>query len=124
MESPHPARKRCTECARQHNIEKVMGLYYSAYELEDIPRAMTWRKKIVEYIRERDGDKCGLCSKVMRFDLTTGPRGKSDRGATIDHIVPRSLDGLNDLANLQLAHWSCNRSKSNRGAPEQLRLVG
>jgi 5-methylcytosine-specific restriction endonuclease McrA len=84
---------------------------------------MAWRAQIVGYLRDRDGDKCGLCSKVMRFDVTTGPRGESDQGATVDHILPRSLGGDHDPANLQLAHWSCNRAKGNRGS-QQLRLVG
>jgi len=127
-------RKRCTECARRHNISKIMGLYDVAVKLiaasphaersAHMKRAMRWRYELVEYLRERDGDKCALCSKRMLFDVTTGPRGGSDKGATVDHVLPRSHGGSNDLSNLQLAHWSCNRSKSNRGAAEQLRLVG
>lgn len=124
MVGVHPARKRCVECARVHNIGKVMGLYEAAYSTGRVRQAMRWRYELVGYLRERDGDKCALCSKRMRFDVTTGPRGDSDRGATVDHILPRSLDGTNDLANLQLAHWACNRAKNNRGAAEQLRLVG
>lgn len=127
-------RKRCVECARLHNISKIMGLYDVAVKLIassphaerslHMRRAMRWRYELVEYLRERDGVKCALCAKRMRFDVSTGPNGKSDQGATVDHILPRSLGGDNELANLQLAHWACNRSKSNRGRAEQLRLVG
>lgn len=119
-----PSRKRHPECARLHNIERTMSLYRVAFENADVKRAMMWRYKLVEHLRERDGDRCALCRKVMRFGVTTGPRGGDDLGATIDHVLPRSLGGEDDLSNLQLAHWSCNRAKSNRGEPEQLRLVG
>lgn len=118
------SRKRCAECARTHNIERSMALYETAYNTGKVKQAMHWRYELVNYLRERDGDKCALCSTGMAFGVSTGPRGESDQGATVDHILPRSLDGSNDLANLQLAHWACNRAKSNRGAPEQLRLVG
>lgn len=124
MKDPHPSRKRCKECARLRNIARTMELYETAYKCADVKRAMMWRRSLVEFLRERDGDKCALCCRKMLFDVTTGPLGKSDKGATVDHVLPRSLGGDNDPANLQLAHWSCNRAKSNRGEPEQLRLVG
>jgi len=106
-----------------HNIAKVMALYRVAFESRNVRQAMMWRVKLVEYLRGRDGDRCALCSEVMLFDVPTGPRGHDD-GATVDHVVPRSRDGLDDLANLQLAHWRCNRAKGNRGGGEQLRLIG
>jgi 5-methylcytosine-specific restriction endonuclease McrA len=116
--------KRHAECARRHNIERGMSLYEAAYSTGRVKQAMKWRHELVGYLRERDGDKCALCSKRVLFDVSTGPRGESDQGATVDHVIPRSHGGSNDLANLQLAHWACNRSKSNRGGVEQLRLVG
>ena len=34
---------------------------------------------------------------------------------TVDHIIPVSLGGHpSALSNLQLAHWYCNRQKSNK----------
>jgi len=36
----------------------------------------------------------------------------SDEGPSIDHIHPRSKGGPDDLWNLQLTHWGCNREKS------------
>jgi 5-methylcytosine-specific restriction endonuclease McrA len=39
-------------------------------------------------------------------------------------MVPVSLDGTHDLANLAAAHLECNIKKGNRSlGPEQLRLV-
>lgn len=71
-------------------------------------------------VYERDGWRCGLCGgrvpKSKRY-----PHPKS---ASLDHIVPVSLGGTHTLANVQLAHWECNRLKGVRAMNEQLRLVG
>jgi hypothetical protein len=123
-----PAAKRCPECARVRNIERGMSLYRTACALHWEPgavrRAVMWRWVLVGYLRDRDGDKCGICDRPMRFDVSTGARGESDEGATVDHVIPRSHGGSDDAANLRLAHWRCNRARGNRGGGEQLRLVG
>lgn len=49
--------------------------------------------------------KCLICRAPLRFDATTG------EGVTIEHIVPRSGGGDNDLLNLGLAHPACNWEK-------------
>lgn len=102
-----------------------MGLYRAAYETGRVKVAMHWRYELVGYLRDRDGDDCQLCDVRMDFDVATGPRGE-DHGASVDHVVPRSRGGSDDLANLQLTHWSCNRSKKAGfvDGGEQLRLVG
>lgn len=63
-----------------------------------------------EQLAERDGLNCYLCNEVIDMAL---PR-TSKMGATIDHVVPLSRGGLDELDNLKLAHWSCNRAKSNK----------
>lgn len=55
-------------------------------------------------LAERDGWWCWLCGGAIDPAL---PRD-SPNGATIDHLVPRSRGGANDLANLRLAHRRCN----------------
>ncbi len=82
-----------------------------------------WRRVLLTYLRERDGDKCQLCRRPIRFDLPSGIKG-DERGPSVDHIVPRSKGGDDDLANLRLTHWGCNRSRGNRGGAEQLALIG
>lgn len=52
---------------------------------------------------ERDGMLCALCGL---------PMGR--RTVTIDHILPKSLGGTNDMANLRLAHKKCNRRRGNK----------
>lgn len=35
--------------------------------------------------------------------------------ATVDHIIPVAKNGHpSDITNLQLAHWTCNRQKSDK----------
>lgn len=61
-------------------------------------------------IVERDGWVCGVCGLPVDEAL---PR-TSRMGATVDHIVPLSKGGSDELENLQLAHWICNNQKSNK----------
>jgi len=43
---------------------------------------------------------------------------------SIDHVIPLSKGGTNDLANLRLSHWGCNYSKRDGARDEQMRLMG
>lgn len=54
---------------------------------------------------------CGICGKPVDFSLKyPHPLSKC-----IDHIIPVDKGGHpSDLANLQLAHWTCNRQKSDK----------
>ena len=82
-----------------------------------------WRARLVGYLVDRDGNRCGICRRAVDLTLRSGARG-SDLGPSIDHVVPRSQGGSDDLANLRLAHWGCNRRRRDRGGNEQLALVG
>jgi 5-methylcytosine-specific restriction endonuclease McrA len=59
-------------------------------------------------IFERDGWKCGLCGDPVDSDLSY-PHPQS---ASLDHIVPISRGGPHTYDNVQCAHLSCNRDKS------------
>lgn len=54
---------------------------------------------------------CGICGapvdKTLRYPNPMAP--------CVDHIIPISRGGHpSDLSNLQLAHWWCNRQKSDK----------
>lgn len=70
-------------------------------------------------IAQRDRRTCQLCRKrVAMTKIVPHPKAP-----TIDHVVPLA-DGGSDLrSNVQLAHFLCNSTKSNRGT-QQLVLVG
>ena len=54
---------------------------------------------------------CGICGKPVDMTLKyPHPLSKC-----IDHIIPVSKGGHpSDIDNLQLAHWTCNRQKSDK----------
>jgi 5-methylcytosine-specific restriction endonuclease McrA len=71
--------------------------------------------------------KCLICGGPLRFDA------KSGEGANIEHILPRTLGGGNDLRNLGITHPRCNSEKGRNwdsgrwrsGQPERYQtLVG
>lgn len=54
---------------------------------------------------------CGICGKPVDPTL----RYPHPLSACVDHIIPVAKGGHpSDIANLQLAHWTCNRSKSDK----------
>lgn len=116
------ATRRCSaQCRIDHSGVRVKDLYATALRMRR--GGQQWRLLLVDYLRERDGDRCSLCRKRMDFTLPAGPLGH-DKGVTVDHVVPRSHGGSDDPANLRLAHWRCNRERRTGGGNEQLALVG
>lgn len=54
---------------------------------------------------------CGICGKPIDMNL----KAPHPMSPCIDHIIPVSKGGHpSDIDNLQLAHWSCNRAKSDK----------
>lgn len=54
---------------------------------------------------------CGICGHPVDMSLKHG----DPMAATIDHIIPVAKNGHpSDIENLQLAHWTCNRQKSDK----------
>lgn len=54
---------------------------------------------------------CGICGHPVDFSL----KPPHPMAPTIDHIIPVSKNGHpSDIDNLQLAHWTCNRQKSDK----------
>lgn len=66
--------------------------------------------KLRQQVYDRDGGLCQLCGKAMPFWRETS-YGRGMISCDIDHIVPRSKGGSNDLENLRLTCPSCNRRR-------------
>lgn len=74
------------------------------------------RRAMRRFLIEKYGAVCQLCLLAGRseqraaiiLDKSNGPRAWS-----IDHIVPISLGGKNELDNMWPAHRSCNTSRGN-----------
>lgn len=81
------------------------------------------KRKIMDYLIERDGMKCGICKESIEEEiglyLTWRAFGKVAIKRTkinldIDHKIPYWLvggDKWGDLDNLQLVHKTCNKKK-------------
>ena len=54
---------------------------------------------------------CGICGKPVDFSV----KYPDPLSPCIDHIIPIDKGGHpSDMDNLQLAHWACNREKSDK----------
>ena len=60
---------------------------------------------------------CGICGMPVDFSV----KYPHPLSPCIDHIIPIAKDGHpSDMQNLQLAHWICNRQKSDKlNIPEE-----
>ena len=68
------------------------------------------RDAIFQELASRDGLTCGICDELVQLDgIWPHPASPS-----IDHIVPVSLGGTDDAANLRLTHLGCNCARGNR----------
>lgn len=67
---------------------------------------------------------CGICGKPVNKKLEY----PDPMSAVIDHIIPVSKGGHpSAIENLQLAHWSCNRQKSDKlfnSVQEEPKVIG
>ena len=71
-------------------------------------RPQRWRKHALA-VHERDQWTCQLCGTPTLREWVKGDM----RSPTLDHIMPRSLGGSDDIANLRTAHWLCNSIRGN-----------
>lgn len=98
----------CDVCARPINLDKgywhtdCYGLRKGVRSNLDIRRAQFQRKakKLRKQVAERDGAFCKVCGGW--------------EGLTLDHIIPMSKGGSDDLDNLQILCAVCNSRKGAR----------
>ena len=106
-------------------IAAMDGFWRWNLELDEPDATDRWkpahRRKVLDYLHIRDGERCGLCGAVMKL-----------KGAQVEHVVPKrfavfELDAegearqgtyytsvLHGMENLQAAHPRCNKYKGNK----------
>ena len=63
---------------------------------------------------------CGICGRPVDLSL----HYPNPLSPTVDHIIPIALGGHpSDIDNLQLAHWTCNRTKSDKLFAEKIEKI-
>jgi 5-methylcytosine-specific restriction endonuclease McrA len=110
-------RKYCTAlCQSRSRLDTLNRLYWYSRCIDPSGEARGWREALLTFLRDRDGDKCQLCRGrrgPIRWGMSTGPKGATPYGPSIDHIIPRTKGGTDDPDNLRLTHWVCNRRRRN-----------
>lgn len=57
---------------------------------------------------KRTKPPCGICEQEIDYTL----RSPDPMSFEVDHIIPLARGGLDELANKQAAHRSCNQTKA------------
>ena len=74
-----------------------------------VRRSTTQRDKDRATIR-KSGAACYICGDPIDYQLPYMDPGEF----VVDHVVPLSRGGADDLSNKRAAHRSCNRAKADR----------
>lgn len=135
-----PKAKWCNGCRRiaMFSVRQANGLKVQARIRSERPAdwkpVESWRRRqrmaqraaakrrsgtrpTIAKLAARDGWSCHLCKKPIDPDLTGTP---SKYKASIDHLVPLSDDGEDEMWNTKLAHLRCNAARCNRGTVQLL----
>ena len=128
--NPHPVGAQCRYCtatvSRAGRVQCDECLANKANKREHRRRyraakASSSGEPYADYvIADAFAWKCQLCGKA----IPKAAKYPDPRSLSIDHVLPVSLGGADDAANVQPAHLRCNLTKRNGVRPEgeQLRL--
>ncbi len=93
-------------CNHISNILIIIG--FDGNSDSNPPKQWVKRKPIPKWVKEsllfREGNRCAQCNL-------------KDQKLTLDHIIPLSKAGTNDIVNLQFICHACNQLKSNSKVP-------
>ena len=64
------------------------------------------------YLLQKNGNKCQLCN--IQMVKATTPAPIPDNAMTLDHIIPVSFGGNDEVENLQLICHKCNFKKGSK----------
>jgi 5-methylcytosine-specific restriction endonuclease McrA len=90
----------------EENHQLVGELVELLRSLDPIRRQAVWPAELVKFVAQRQDWVCPACGGALP-DL-------NERAHHVDHVVPWSLGGGNEPANIQILHVRCNLSKGQR----------
>jgi 5-methylcytosine-specific restriction endonuclease McrA len=93
------------KATRQETQVKLRELVELLRGAQPIRRASLWPAELIRHLAELQNKRCPACGEA--FELNTGEHH-------VDHIIPWSLGGGNETANIQILHARCNMAKGAR----------
>ena len=106
-------KRRCCKKLKHYKVIKIKSIKEVKEKvIEEKPKRRCFSEKERNDIYAKSEGKCALCGKFIRFDEFT-----------IDHILPISRNGSNDLDNLQCTCKQCNGIKQNLTEPELMDVL-
>lgn len=80
-------------------------------------RRSTFLRELQYQVVQRDGTRCSCCgveTLVKNSPVWRAMKEPHRYERTVDHIIPRSLGGKDEVSNLRLCCRSCNSRKGTR----------
>lgn len=108
-----PASRPCVKCGTNIDLYAKLPSGRLRHQSKKFCDACEHRPAIIQFLSaviERDGLNCGICGDRVNLAL----KHPEYMSRSLDHVLPRSMGGADDLSNLQLTHLICNIRKSNR----------
>jgi len=105
-----PAKK--TLASRKYHETCSLEAQRARYRIKTVKRQSKTKpsRLAADQVLREYGDKCHICSEPIDLELARTSR----MGLTVDHVIPLSKGGTDELANLRPAHWICNNRKSDK----------
>ena len=106
-----PAKK--TLASRRYHPDCSIHAQRARYRIKTVKRQSKTTKPsrlAADQVVALYGDTCHICKEPIDPGL---PR-TSKMGLTVDHIIPLSKGGSDEMDNLRPAHWICNVRKSDK----------
>ena len=88
--------------AEVENEEILAELVAELHNLQPQPRTRLWRADLVQRLVQRQDNRCPRCGD---------PLSLTNRSHHVDHVIPWSMGGGNETANIQVLHARCNLEK-------------
>lgn len=105
-----PAKR--TLASRRYHERCSIEAQRARYRIKTVKRQSKTKpsRLAADQVLREYGDKCHICQETIDLDLARTSR----MGLTVDHVIPLSKGGTDELHNLRPAHWICNNRKSDK----------
>ncbi len=79
-------------------------------------QARPCRCGVVQQDRSGDHKLCAICNETMSYGAhqSVESQRNSFNAWNVDHRIPKSNDGSDDMSNLQAVHTYCNQNKADQ----------